>query len=149
MVGVASVVVALVFSALQMRSSSEQIRQGQESVTLQRNAAQLQTLLEVSTRLDASRSGMDTAFLNASKASEDVQALRLIAALRPNEPIAYALNHRLVRIPGAARLWGNTLRCNLLFATQGKYGGRVPRYFPELVRYVRTAPPAIKNGSCL
>ena len=149
MVGVASVIVALVFSALQLRSSSTQIRQGQQSLASQRKADQFQTLLEVSARLDASRSRMDQVLVASSKTEEDVLALRLIAALRPDESIAYALNHRLVRIPGAAQLWGNTLVCNWRFATRGIYGGRVRGYFPEIARYVRTAPSAIRSGSCL
>ena len=148
-VGVASVIVALVFSALQMRSSAQQIRQGQDSLLLQRRAVQLQTLLDVSSRLDGSRNRMDAVLSNASKTTAHVTQLRLTAALRPNEPIAHAINHGLVRIPGAARLWGNTLSCNWRFAQQGKFGARLPRYFPELSTYVRRSPPAIRNGSCL
>ena len=92
---------------------------------------------------------MDTVLSRSAKTPQDVLALRLVAALRPNEPIAYALNHGLVQIPGAARLWGNTLTCKWRFAQRGNYGGRVPRYFPELTRYVRSAPPAIRRASCL
>jgi hypothetical protein len=148
-VGLASVVVALVFSALQLSSSSEQLTQAREALTLQREAEQLETLLAVSSKLDASRSRMDAILVEQDKLPDNVLALRLVAALRPNESIAYALNHRLVKIPGAARLWGNTLVCNWRFAQQGVYGARVPRYFPELARYVRTAPAAVRNSSCL
>lgn len=140
-VAIVSLIAALIFNGIQVRNSAQQIKQNQRSLALQRKANDFQTLIAVSSTLEKSQAQMDQILTRAHERSKDINSPAnvggLIAALRPNESIAFALNHGLVDVPGAKALWGNLLYCNWAFAGQTVYSGRFPRYFPELVAYVR------------
>ena len=147
-VAVVTLVAALVFNGFQVRASSEQLKQSERSLALQRQVNDFQTLIAVSTTLEKSQAKMNEILSGSRNLNSQAAVLGLIAALRPNEPIAFALNHGIVEIPGASALWGNLLACNWQFATHNKFAARFPRYFPELVAYVKHRPEAARVG-CL
>lgn len=150
-VAIVSLIAALVFNGIQVRNSAQQIQQNQRSLALQRKANDFQTLIAVSSTLEKSQAQMNQINPRAKDINSTANALGLVAALRPNESIAFALNHGLVDVPGARTLWGNLLYCNWRFAQGTMYSGRFPRYFPELVAYVhrlQSSGPS-KLRSCL
>lgn len=136
-VAVASLVAALVFNGIQVRDSAEQIKQSERSLALQRRANEFQTLIAVSSTLNKSQDKMNAIVSRTKKVKNEAEILGLVAALRPNEPIAFALNHGLVEIPGASAQWGNLLACNWQYAASNQYRDRLTRYFPELFAYVQ------------
>lgn len=144
-VAVASLVAALIFNGFQLRDSAEQLKQSERSLALQRQVNDFQTLIAVSSTLEKSQAKMNEIISRSGNLNSQAAVLGVVAALRPNEPIAFALNHGIVQIPGASALWGNLLACNWQLARQNKYAPRFPRYFPELVAYVRRH----QGGSCL
>jgi hypothetical protein len=132
-VGALSLIVAVGFSAIQARDSARSIDQSQRSLALQQQANNFQTLISVSSTLQRSRAQLDQIVSGGKQ-----RPSALLEALRPNESIAFALNRKLVAIPGAEMLWGNLLYCNWRLAQSSVFRGRFPPYFPETVRYVRT-----------
>jgi hypothetical protein len=165
-VAILSLIAALVFSAIQARDSAQSIHQtkqsleqtdrslgqSQQSLILQSRANDFQTLISVTSTLQQSHAQLIELILhrdNTWSKRPIGYGVRLAEALRPNEPIAFALNHHLVALAGAQELWGNLLVCNR--QTVGYAEGMAPlstrlerrevapaKDFPELVKYVTT-----------
>jgi hypothetical protein len=156
-VAILSLIAALVFSAIQARDSAQSIHQTKQSLDqtkqsliLQSRANDFQTLISVTSTLQRSHAQLIELILhrdNTWSKRPIGYGVRLAEALRPNEPIAFALNHHLVALAGAQELWGNLLVCNR--QTVGYAEGMPPlstrlerqevapvKDVPELVKYV-------------
>jgi hypothetical protein len=110
-VGILSLIAAVIFSAIQVRDSARSNEQSSRALELQRRATDFQTLMAVSATLQQSTAQIERAF-DSVDVDHPPPPGPLVSAMRRNEPIAFALNRGLVVIPGAERLWGNLLYCN-------------------------------------
>jgi hypothetical protein len=145
-VGVLSLIAAVIFSAIQVRDSARSNEQSSRALELQRRATDFQTLMAVSATLQQSVAEVERA---GSDDDHPPPVGPLLAAMRRNEPIAFALNRGLVVIPGAERLWGNLLYCNWKNIQASPYRARFPRYVPEIVRYVKKYERERPSEGCL
>jgi hypothetical protein len=147
-VGIVSLVAAVIFSGIQVRDSARSIEQSRRALELQQRSTDFQTLISVTSALQRSTTEVERA---GSKGSREALAA-MLSAMRRNEPIAFALNRGLVVIPGAERLWGNLLYCNWRSIQGSPYRARFPRYLPETVRYIETyerEQPNARELGCL
>jgi hypothetical protein len=149
-VGVVSLIAAVIFSGIQVRDSARSIEQNRRSLELQKRSTDFQTLISVSSALQRSTAELERSLSSGDKDGPAIAPM--LSAMRRNEPIALALNRGLVVIPGAERLWGNLLYCNWRFIQASPYRARFPRYIPETVRYVKKYErerPNADNVGCL
>jgi hypothetical protein len=134
-VGVISLIAAVIFSGIQVRDSARSIEQNRRALELQKRSTDFQTLISVSSALQRSTAEVERSLSRGDKYGPALAPM--LSAMRRNEPIAFALNRGLVVIPGAERLWGNLLYCNWRFIQASPYRARFPRHLPETVRYVK------------
>ena len=143
-VGVISLIAAVIFSGIQVRDSARSIEQNRRALELQKRSTDFQTLISVSSALQRSTAEVERSI---SSGGEDGPAIApMLSAMRRNEPIAFALNRGLVVIPGAERLWGNLIYCNWRFIQASPYRARFPRHLPETVRYVKKYEREVPNA---
>ena len=128
-VGVLSLIAAVIFSAIQVRDSARSNEQSSRALELQRRSTDFQTLMSVSSTLQQSITEVERSILGDGDDPPPIGPM--LAAMRRNEPIAFALNRGLVVIPGAERLWGNLLYCNWKYIQTSPYRARFPRHVPE------------------
>jgi hypothetical protein len=147
-VGVLSLIAAVIFSALQVRDSARSNEQANRALALQRRSTDFQTLISVSATLQQSTAQIERALIGVD-GDHPPPPGPLVSAMRRNEPIAFALNRGLVVIPGAERLWGNLLYCNWRSIQTSPFAGRFPRYVPETVRYVKKYEREQSREGCL
>jgi hypothetical protein len=149
-VGVISLIAAVIFSGIQVRDSARSIEQNRRALELQKRSTDFQTLISVTSALQRSTAEVEQAISSGDKYGPPIAPM--LSAMRRNEPIAFALNRGLVVIPGAERLWGNLLYCNWRFIQASPYRARFPRHLPETVRYVKKyerEQPNAKEEGCL
>jgi hypothetical protein len=148
-VGIISLVAAVIFSAIQVRDSARSNEQSRRALELQQRSTDFQTLITVSTALQRSITEAEHALTSAGDDGEYPPVGPMLSAMRRNEPIAFALNHGLVVIPGAERLWGNLLYCNWKYVQASPYRARFPRHLPETVRFITKYERERPNDDCL
>jgi len=149
-VGVASLIAAVVFSAIQVRDSARSNEQSRQALELQRRSTDFQTLITVTSALQQSITEAENSLDGADEDRNGYPALApMLSSMRRNEPIAFALNRGLVVIPGAERLWGNLLYCSWMYMQRSPYSSRFPRHLPETVRYVRRYERDRPDEGCL
>ena len=147
-VGVLSLIAAVVFSAVQVRDSARSNAQSSRALALQQRSTDFQTLMSVSAALQQSITEVER-----SIGGDDDKPPRIgpmLSAMRRNEPIAFALNRGLVVIPGAERLWGNLIYCSWRYIQNASpYRARFPRHLPETSRYVKKYERERSREGCL
>jgi hypothetical protein len=146
-VGVISLIAAVIFSGIQARDSARSIEQSRRALELQQRSTDFQTLMSVTSALQRSIAEVEESLGPGGDNPPPVAPM--LSAMRRNEPIAFALNRGLVVIPGAERLWGNLLYCNWRFIQASPYRARFPRHLPETVRYVKKYEHERPNEDCL
>jgi hypothetical protein len=130
----ASVVVALVFSAIQVRSNTDA-----QNAARRANEAQLLTQMDASVA-QATAIFRDPVFREEARRGELSVAMegRLRAALRKLDFLAYLFNNDYITLPGARELWVSDMSCAWL---TGSYflerAEQRLRQYPELREAVR------------
>jgi hypothetical protein len=135
LVGLLSVAVALVFSAIQSRDSARQLRLNQQSSALTATNARLSALFDLHAKIvDADKKTSDALQLVRATHNDPKSVAKLIEAVTPLEGIAYLLRHHQTGIPGASEIWKRYLVCSFYTARAG-VSLVLDDYVPELARF--------------
>jgi hypothetical protein len=134
LIALASVLIALVYNGLQVRNGARQLEQSQRSLALSSRANTFATLMQMHDRIVRADAATTKAILSYRAHGSTANAAAMINAITPLEGVVYALQHRIIPLAGANRLWTTYLVCDFRSAEK-ELGPTLAAYVPALAHF--------------